>query len=104
MRLGMWAAFADRHRRAMILLALVSTFAGLGLLIDRPKGPVFEWLAIPLLAVGGAVFAWAVWPRTAAGLDTRTSLASRFLRRGTFDGRLRGPFPAGGGRVGPRGA
>jgi len=94
MGLDGWAAFADRHRRAMILFALVSTFAGVGLLIDRPKGTLLEWLAVPLLAVGGAVFAWAVWPRTAAGLDTRTSLASRFLRRVTFDGRLVRLFPA----------
>ena len=94
MGLDGWAAFADRHRRAMILFALVSTFAGVGLLIDRPKGTLLEWLAVPLLAVGGAVFAWAVWPRTAAGLDTRTSLASRFLRRVTLDGKLVPLFPA----------
>ncbi len=76
MGLDGWAAFADRHRRAMILLALVSTFAGVGLLIDRPKGTVFEWLAVPLLAVGGAVFAWAVWPRTAAGLERQNPAAN----------------------------
>ncbi len=94
MGLDGWAAFADRHRRAMILLALVSTFAGVGLLIDRPKGTILEWLAVPLLAAGGAVFAWAVWPRTAAGPDSRASLASRFLRRVTLDGKLVPLFPA----------
>src|SRR5436305_1531337 len=40
------------------LLALVTTFAGVGLLIDRPKGIVVEWLALPLLAIGGAFFMW----------------------------------------------
>ena len=94
MGLGMWAAFADRHRRWMILLALVSTFAGMGLVIDRPKGTIFEWLAVPLLAAGGTGFAWAVWPQTAVGLDRPTSLASRLLRRVTFDGRLVRLFPA----------
>src|SRR5438093_11766088 len=94
MGLGMWAAFADRHRRWMILLALVSTFAGMGLVIDRPKGTIFEWLAVPLLAAGGTGFAWAGWPQTAVGLDRPTSLASRLLRRVTFDGRLVRLFPA----------
>lgn len=87
------AAFADRHRRWMILVALVTTFAGVGLVIDRPKGTVFAWLAVPLVAFGGAVFAWTVWPRTLAKVDTRTSLASRFLRRVTFNGRLVRLFP-----------
>src|SRR3989442_10460160 len=88
MGLGMWAAFADRHRRWMILLALVSTFAGMGLVIDRPKGTIFEWLAVPLLAAGRAGFALALWPHTAAGLDRPTSLPNRFLRPVTFGGRL----------------
>lgn len=94
MGLDRWAVFADRHRRWVILLALVSTFAGVGLLIDRPKGAVVEWFAVPLLAAGGAVFAWGVWPRRKVDLDARTSLATRFLRRVTLDGRLVPLFPA----------
>ena len=78
----------------MILLALVCSFAGVGLVIDRPKGSLLEWLAAPLIAVGGSVFAWAVWPRAVAPVDVRNSLASRLLQRLTFHGRLVALFPA----------
>ncbi len=89
-----WSAFAARRRREMILLALTCSFAGVGLIIDRPKGSLLEWLAVPLIAVGGSVFAWAVWPRAVAPVDARNSLASRLLQRLTFDGRLVALFPA----------
>jgi len=78
----------------MILLALVCSFAGVGLVIDRPKGSLLGWLAAPLIAVGGSVFAWAVWPRAVAPVDARNSLASRLLQRFTFEGRLVALFPA----------
>src|SRR5437870_13756532 len=81
-------------RKAIVLTALVTTFAGVGLLIDRPKGTVLEWFSIPLLATGGTLFLWAVWPLARAPVDTRVSLASRMLRRLTFDGRLVRFFPA----------
>jgi len=87
-------AFAKRKRQWMALFALLSTFAGVGLLIDRPKGTILEWVAVPLLAGGGAVFAWVVWPRTTETIGTNESLANRFLRRVTFGGRLVPLFPA----------
>ncbi len=55
-----WSALAGQHRRTMILVAMLTTFAGVALLIDRPKGTVLEWFALPLTALGGAIFAWAV--------------------------------------------
>src|SRR2546422_3432772 len=42
---------AARHRQAMILAALVTTFAGVALFIDRPHGTVLEWLCAPFLRV-----------------------------------------------------
>lgn len=94
MALEALAAFASRQRRWMALFALVSTFAGVALAIDRPKGTILEWLAAPLLAVGGAIFAWVVWPRTTETIGANESLANRFLRRVTFGGRLVPLFPA----------
>src|SRR2546428_13439218 len=98
MGLGMWAVFADRHRRWMILLALVSTFAGMGLVIDRPKGTIFEWLAVPLLAAGGTGIALAAWPRTAGGFHIPTSPPGRALRRLAIRGRLVPLLPRSRGR------
>ena len=94
MGLDRWTAFAAQHRRTMILLALVSTFAGVALVLDRPKGTILEWFAAPLLAVGGGVFAYVVWPGASAETQMRDSLASRFLHFVTFRGRLQSAFPA----------
>src|SRR5438105_11289980 len=94
MGLDRWTAFAAQHRRTMILLALVSTFAGVGLIIDRPKGTILEWFAAPLLAIGGGVFAYVVWPRATAEVHLQNSLSSRFLDVVTFRGRLQPAFPA----------
>jgi len=89
-----WSALAGQHRRTMILVAMLTTFAGVALLIDRPKGTVLEWFALPLTAVGGAIFAWAVWPRFGLPQEASPSLASHFLRHLTFHGRLVRLFPA----------
>ena len=43
---------AARHRQAMVLAALVTTFAGVALFIDRPHGTVLEWLVAPFVAFG----------------------------------------------------
>src|SRR5256886_13905364 len=89
-----WSALVGQHRRTMILVAMLTTFAGVALLIDRPKGTVLEWFALPLTAVGGAIFAWAVWPGFASSQEASPSLASHFLRHLTFHGRLVRLFPA----------
>jgi exosortase/archaeosortase family protein len=93
MEIVRWVASLQRRRRTMILVALVTTFAGVGLLIDRPKGTIVEWLALPLLVVGGGLLTLAVWPSTDAAVDSSTSLASRFLRWLTMNGRLVPFFP-----------
>ena len=93
MELMRWVAALQRRRRTMILVALVTTFAGVGLLIDRPKGTIVEWLALPLLIVGGGLLTLAVWPSTDAAVDSSSSLASRFLRWLTVNGRLVPFFP-----------
>src|SRR2546428_11351152 len=54
---------AARHRQAMILAALVTTFAGVALFIDRPHGTVLEWLLAPGLAVRAALFTHEGWAR-----------------------------------------
>src|SRR5207249_7721204 len=89
-----WSALAGQHRRTMILVAMLTTFAGVALLIDRPKGTVLEWFALPLTALGGAIFAWAVGPRFALPQEASPSLASHLLRHLTFHGRLVRWFPA----------
>src|SRR2546428_1804961 len=47
---------AARHRQAMILAALVTTFAGVALFIDRPHGTVLEWLFAPVFGFWAALF------------------------------------------------
>ena len=94
MRLDALATLAERHRRALILVALLSAFAGVDLLINRPKGSELQWLALPFLAIGGALFAWAVWPRDVAAAEPAPSLAGRLLQRVTGQGRLVRAFPA----------
>ena len=81
------------------LLALVTTFAGVGLLIDRPKGIVVEWLALPLLAIGGAFFMWIFRRVPRSSAETPNTLASRLLHRLTWGGRLVGLFPAFGAAI-----
>src|SRR2546422_6744683 len=88
MELMRWVAALQRRRRTMILVALVTTFAGVGLLIDRPKGTIVEWLALPLLVVGGGLLTLAVWPSTDAAVDSSCSLASPFFRWLTISGGL----------------
>src|SRR6266508_4627585 len=93
MRLAAWAAIAVRHRRTVILLAILTTFAGVALLIDRPEGVALEWIAPSLLVVGGSVFAWGVWPRGPPNSEPPRSVATRLLRRLTWNGRLVPFFP-----------
>lgn len=80
-------------RRIAILLALLTTFAGADILLNRPKGSELQWLAIPFLAAGAALFAWAVWPRGVAPQASRPSLANRLIHLLTWRGRLVPYFP-----------
>ncbi len=89
----LFEAFA-KYRRATALLAIVTTFAGVALLLDRPKGTVLEWLSLPLMISGGSLFVWAVWPGTRLQSGIDASLASLFVRKLTLQSRLVPFFPA----------
>ena len=93
MNLDAWAAIATRHRKAVGFVALLTTFAGLALIIDRPKEDAVEWLALPLFAAGGALFAWTAWPHSEIGAVPSDSIARRLLNRITLGGRLVPVFP-----------
>jgi exosortase/archaeosortase family protein len=78
-----------RHRRILVLAALVSTLAGVDLAINRPKGSELQWLALPLLAAGAAMFGWAIWPQgVGPAAPSAPSLATALIRRVTLDGQL----------------
>src|SRR3989440_5401615 len=89
----LFEAFA-KYRRATALLAIVTTFAGVALLLDRPKGTVLEWLSLPLMISGGSLFVWAVWPGTRLESGIDASLATLFVRKLTLQSRLVPFFPA----------
>lgn len=86
--------FASNHRSIMVLIALVTTFAAVGLILDPPKGGALGWLGAPLLVLGATLFAWAVWPESDGTGGLEDSLAARFLLAITFRGRLLPFFPA----------
>jgi len=89
-----WVQRIASYRRALMLVALLTTFSGVGLLLDRPKGPLLAWVAVPLLSFGGALFGWAIWPRNAKVEESQPSLAGKILRWITWKGRLMRLFPA----------
>ena len=93
MEIRRWLQTAVRHRTSITLVALLITFAGADLLI-RPTGSDTQRLAIPLLAVGAGLFAWALWPREIVGTVPRSTLASRLIYAITWRGRLIPYFPA----------
>src|SRR2546428_14136214 len=98
-----WVAVLQHRRRTMILVALVTTFAGVGLLIDRPKGTIVEWLALPLLVVGGGLLTLAGWPSTDAAGGRSSLLARCFFRLVSLSGCvLPLSFPVSGAHALPR--
>lgn len=88
-----WLKVGSRHRTVLVLAALISTFAGADLLLNRPKGSGLEWFPVPFLAAGGALFAWAIWPRGVTSVEVRGSLAHRLIRFLSLRGRLIPYFP-----------
>jgi exosortase/archaeosortase family protein len=88
-----WLIVAQRHRAIVILVALLSAVGGADLLLNRPKGSELQWFAVPFLALGAALFAWAVWPKGVVPAMIRRSLASRLLEFVTWRGRLVPYFP-----------
>jgi len=72
----------------------LTAVAATALLIERPKGTLLDWLAVPILVLGGAGFVWAISPSKREGSTRLPSVANRLLKRATLDGRLVPFFPA----------
>lgn len=93
MRLASLARLGARHHRIVVLVALLATFAGADLALNRPKGSELQYFAIPFLAGGAGLFAWAVWPRGPGAPTMQASLASKLLNRLAWRGKLIPFFP-----------
>ena len=94
MRFGAFAAAVFRRRKVMVLAALLTTFAGVALLVDRPKGSILEWVAPPLVAIGGTIFVWQVWPQIPRKESAQNHIFDKILSRLGFDKRSVSLFPA----------
>ena len=77
----------------MILAALVTTFAGVGLLLNQPERTFLAWVGIPLVAGGAAMLVGIVWPASTRLPEAPPSLASSLIRRATLNGKLERLFP-----------
>ncbi len=96
MGLDRWTALAEQHRPAVALIALLVTFGAVALVLDRPKGAVEMWFALPLFAAGAGLFAWVLWPAGRAIAAAEATLATRLIRFLTYGGRLTKLFPVAG--------
>ncbi len=88
-------ALLRRHRTASVLAAFILLLAGIDLILNPTHLPNNEFVGIPFLVAGLAIFALVF--RRAPGApapEDRTTLASRFLYRVTLRGRLVRWFPA----------
>jgi len=88
-----WVTALQRRRRSMILIALITTFAGLALVLNQPERTSLAWGGIPLVAGGAAMLVGIVWPASTRLPESAPSLASSLIRRATWDGRLVRLFP-----------
>jgi len=93
MEIMRWVAALQRRRRTMILVALVTTFAGVALVLNQPERTFLAWVGIPLVAVGVAMLVGIVWPAGTRLPEAPPSLASTLIRRATWNGRLVRLFP-----------
>lgn len=93
MDIARWLKVGTKQRTVLVLAALLSTFAGADLLLNLPKGSGLEWFAIPFFASGGALFAWAVWPKGITTAAPRRSLAGSLIHLLSWRGRLVPFFP-----------
>src|SRR2546425_8931901 len=88
-----WVTALQRRRRSMILIALITTFAGLALVLNQPERPSLAWGGIPLVAGGGTILVGIFWRASTRLPKSAPSLASSLIRRATWDGRLVRLFP-----------
>jgi len=89
--------WARARRTPFVLLGILLLFAGVDLLLNKPKGEYLELLSVPLLAAGALVLLYVLWPEegaaplAVAGPPPRPTIASALTRRLTLNGRLQ-PF------------
>ncbi len=96
MEIMRWVAALQRRRRTMILVALMTTFAGFALILNQPERTSLAWVGVPLVAIGAAILVGIVWPAGARLPEAPPSLASALIRRATWNGRLVRLFPMAG--------
>src|SRR5438093_2804821 len=93
MEIMRWVAALQRRRRTMILVALMTTFAGFALILNQPERTALAWVGVPLVAAGAAILVGIVWPAGTRLPESPPSLASALIRRATWNGRLVRLFP-----------
>ena len=93
MEIMRWVAALQRRRRTMILVALMTTFAGFALILNQPERTALAWVGVPLVAAGAAILVGIVWPAGTRLPEAPPSLASALIRRATWNGRLVRLFP-----------
>lgn len=93
MGLAVWAERLSRHRRALGLAALLVAFTGVSMVLNPTHAPSLVAVGLGFLVAGAALFAFLVWPRTAAPVAVRASMGSRLIQRLSFRGRLLPLFP-----------
>ncbi len=93
MGLEAWAEKVSRHRRALGLVSLLVAFTGVSMVLNPTHATSVVALGIAFLVVGIALFAFLVWPRTAAPAAERESMGSRLIHRLAVRGRLIPLFP-----------
>lgn len=94
MGLASAAGRISRHPRALGLAALLVAFTGVSMVLNPSHATELVWLGLGLLVAGIALFAFLVWPRTAAPAAPRASMGSRLIHRLTLRARLVPWFPA----------
>lgn len=93
MGLAAWADRLSRHRRALGLAGLLVAFTGVSMVLNPTHATSLVAVGLAFLVVGVVLFAFLVWPRTAAPVAERESMGSRLIHRLTFGGRLVPLFP-----------
>ena len=93
MGLAAWAGRWSSHRRALGLVSLLVAFTGVSMVLNPTHATSLVWVGLVLLVAGVGLFAFLVWPRTAAPAAEKPSMGSRLIRALSWDGRLVPFFP-----------
>ena len=93
MGLAAWAGRWSSHRRALGLVSLLVAFTGVSMVLNPTHATSLVWVGLALLVAGVGLFAFLVWPRTAAPAAEKPSMGSRLIRALSWDRRLVPFFP-----------